>query len=436
MSSRRQFISPGPSWSTLSGIELISLIIHLLLTRDLDRREKKREFPPSDSDSGKETEVDELASPPPSNKRPKLAFYLASKSQSSLNFSARKPRLLQGGPDAPKHGQKRRPVSEGKRPLFASKSVPTCDTSHLRISARDREAINRSHKTKLSSRSDYRHLSPPTRASTFSPPPLDEVLRMPQRSVKKPGSGRRSPALSSRTKDGVSGSRKRRPDHRRSDSSPRKKPEGEYHDLGCIEITSSEDERPRATNKNKSAKNPVEVIEITDNSDNDSELIQHSTSHKARDRSQTSLTMSSSREPSVTFVYERKRTGAGSSIIYTPSSSVDVVGTRPDDRGAGSNSPSPANAGSSESPFAGPSTRPILQTPKIFERSCAFFGHKLTPISQMNEHPRPNPFLATSGRTPSSPVKTKVASPHQVDAFLDSCIARTSPRRRSGARKP
>ncbi|KAK1219700.1 hypothetical protein PQX77_017561 [Marasmius sp. AFHP31] len=296
----------APSGEAFSSLKFLRYVGVQL---SLDRREKKRESPPSDSDSGKETEVDELASPPPSNKRPKLAFYLASKSQSSLNFSARKPRLLQGGPDVPKHGQKRRPVSE------------------------------------------------------------DEVLRMPRRSVKKPGSGRRSPALSSRTKDGVSGSPKRRPDHRRSDSSPRKKLEGEYYDLGCIEITSSEDERPRATNKNKSAKNPVEVIEITDNSDNDSELIQHSTSHKARDRSQTSLTMSSSREPSVTFVYERKRTGAGSSIIYTPSSSVDVVGTRPDDRGAGSNSPSPANAGSSESPFAGPSTRPILQTPKIFERS-------------------------------------------------------------------
>ncbi|KAL0069585.1 hypothetical protein AAF712_003243 [Marasmius tenuissimus] len=188
---------------------------------------------------------------------------------------------------------------------------------------------------------------------------------------------------------------------------------------------------------------PVEVIEITDNSDDDSVLIQPSARHKARDRSQTSPTMLSSREPSVTFIYERKRTGAGSSTIYTPSSSVDAVGTHPDGLGTDSDSPSqarsPVNAGSSESSLAGPSARPNLQTPKIFERSCAFFGHKLTPSPQRNENPRPNPFLATSGRTNSSsfsPVKTKVASPHQVDAFLDSCIAKTSPRRRSGAQKP
>ncbi|KAL0569743.1 hypothetical protein V5O48_012219 [Marasmius crinis-equi] len=390
MSSRRRPFSPGPTWRT----------VH-------DERN-------SDCDDT-ETEVDELRSPSPERnplKRPKVSsnpYKSLSHPQSALSFVAKK-RLRVDDPEAvkPPSGQKHTPTFEGNRRI-ASKSVPTCSTGHLRISISDRERLHRSQQKKAASFSSRPNDRLRSLSSSFSPPPLDEVFSSSHIAARKEslGSGSRSAGASFKktpTKGHASRNRTTKQSSTKS--------------LGCVELfSSSEDERPpRSTPRKKKTTAPRDVIEILSSSEDE----------KSAPKSFSPIDKQSQTQPSCELFLPSPSPPAqddarGSGNIYTHmhAGATHVAASSPTSDFDMESFESPSSSSRKSTGSSGSSSTYEPQTPKIFERSCAFFKHKFVPREQQYAAASDSSTtLYSSGATSSSPVTP--VSPNRVENFLKS----------------
>ncbi|KAG7091948.1 hypothetical protein E1B28_008338 [Marasmius oreades] len=386
MSGVRRALSPGPSWCILSEPDP-NADSNLTSCSSSDTEFEADQLLPSATDSSPAN--------PSSLKRPK---------QTALNFFAQKRVRIQDetGKDAAAMNSQKRCV--------ATKSIPFRVTSTVYMSSKDQELIQSPSKPNRSQRkpSSNMRLSSPTTSSSFSPPPLDQL-----------------PSSPSGSKNG----RKRASGHGVNRTPKEGQIQTKTNFLGSIEICSSSEEDCETTSTPRKPGATITYIEISSDSEGEKAPRKHrirrsaETIHKATPKPPS---YSSEATSSKSSLFLRDKQGTDSSNVYIWD--VNIAGTRSDFdthlRNDSTLEVPRSSSGSSE--LESPTSSLNSHTPKIFEKSCAFFGHSMP---SNTTQPQASSSSCSSRRGASSNRGSVVPEKEVVD-FLRSCITKPRPKPR------